>query len=152
MNWVLLVIGMLFPGLVALSDCYQRAPDKFAGGERDRAAWLKWLVIALPLCAVGIVEEFAAGRGDDIDADAAVLRVRAFAFQEQFLEFRAVGVHFLDVHDAVVLGQLDEAAGQGIQQLREGIYWLSERLYSQECTDARRRAFFDHHRVRSATA
>jgi hypothetical protein len=54
MSWVLLVIGMLFPGLVALSDCYQRSPDKFAGGERDRAAWLKWLVVALPLCAVGI--------------------------------------------------------------------------------------------------
>jgi radical SAM superfamily enzyme YgiQ (UPF0313 family) len=29
------------------------------------------------------------------------------------------------------------------QQLREGLYWLSERLYSRECVERRRRAFFD---------
>jgi len=54
MNWALLIFGMLFPGLVALTDCYQRPPDRFPGGERDRSAWLKWLVVALFLAPVGI--------------------------------------------------------------------------------------------------
>lgn len=34
-----------------------------------------------------------------------------------------------------------EPAGMSPQQLREGMYWLSERLYSEECTRRRRRAF-----------
>ncbi|MEY2399000.1 MAG: hypothetical protein QOJ00_2174 [Actinomycetota bacterium] len=54
MSWVLLIFGMEFPGLVALADCYQRSPDRFAGGARDRSAWFKWLVIALFLTPVGI--------------------------------------------------------------------------------------------------
>jgi hypothetical protein len=29
------------------------------------------------------------------------------------------------------------------EQLREGMYWLTERLYSEECLTQRRRAFFD---------
>jgi hypothetical protein len=45
---------MEFPGMVALADCYQRSPGKFAGGERDRAAWLKWLVVALFLMPIGV--------------------------------------------------------------------------------------------------
>jgi len=32
-------------------------------------------------------------------------------------------------------------AGMSPQQLREGIYWLSERLYGEQCTKRRRRAF-----------
>ena len=31
-------------------------------------------------------------------------------------------------------------------QLREGMYWLTERLYSDECTEFRRRGFFTHMR------
>ena len=54
MQIALLVFGMSFPGMVALADCYQRSPDKFAGGERDRAAWLKWLVVALFLTPIGV--------------------------------------------------------------------------------------------------
>jgi hypothetical protein len=54
MQWALLIFGMEFPGMVALSDCYTRKPDRFAGGERDRAAWLKWLVVALFLMPVGV--------------------------------------------------------------------------------------------------
>jgi radical SAM superfamily enzyme YgiQ (UPF0313 family) len=34
-----------------------------------------------------------------------------------------------------------EPAGMTPEQLREGMYWLSERLYSEECTKQRRRAF-----------
>lgn len=54
MSVAFLIFGMLFPGLVALGDCYQRPADKFAGGAGDRGAWLKWLVVALFLCPVGI--------------------------------------------------------------------------------------------------
>lgn len=54
MPWVLLIFGMEFPGLVALTDCYQRPAERFAGGEADRGAWLKWLVVALFLMPVGV--------------------------------------------------------------------------------------------------
>lgn len=54
MGIALLVFGMLFPGLMAIADCYQRPADKFAGGEKDRSGWMKWLVIALFLYPVGI--------------------------------------------------------------------------------------------------
>lgn len=54
MGWALLLFGMWFPGLVALSDCYQRDPDKFAGGARDRAAWMKWLLVALLTAPIGV--------------------------------------------------------------------------------------------------
>ncbi len=50
----LLIFGMLFPGLVAIADCYQRPASKFAGGVTDRSGWMKWLVIALFLYPVGI--------------------------------------------------------------------------------------------------
>jgi hypothetical protein len=45
---------MEFPGIVAVSDCYQRPASRFAGGEVDRSAWLKWLVIALFLMPIGV--------------------------------------------------------------------------------------------------
>ena len=54
MSWALLIFGMEFPGLVALTDCYQRSPHRFAGGARDRAAWLKWLMVALFLMPIGV--------------------------------------------------------------------------------------------------
>lgn len=54
MSIALLIFGMLFPGLVAVADCYQRPASKFAGGARDKSGWMKWLVIALFLCPVGI--------------------------------------------------------------------------------------------------
>jgi hypothetical protein len=50
----ILIFGMLFPGLVAIADCYQRPADRFDGGEHDRSGWMKWLVIALFLYPVGI--------------------------------------------------------------------------------------------------
>ena len=54
MQWALLIFGMEFPGMVALSDCYQRAPERFAGGDRDKAAWFKWLVVAMFLMPIGV--------------------------------------------------------------------------------------------------
>ena len=35
-----------------------------------------------------------------------------------------------------------EPRGMSPRELREGIYWLTERLYSDECTESRRRGFF----------
>jgi radical SAM superfamily enzyme YgiQ (UPF0313 family) len=34
--------------------------------------------------------------------------------------------------------------GMTVEQLREGMYWLTERLYNDECTDRRRGAFFEN--------
>jgi radical SAM superfamily enzyme YgiQ (UPF0313 family) len=42
-----------------------------------------------------------------------------------------------------------EPRGMSVRDLREGIYWLTERLYSDECTEARRRGFFLQRRRRS---
>jgi radical SAM superfamily enzyme YgiQ (UPF0313 family) len=41
-----------------------------------------------------------------------------------------------------------EPRGMTSQQLREGIYWLAERLYSEECLAERRRPFFENLRHR----
>jgi len=35
-----------------------------------------------------------------------------------------------------------QPARMSVRQLRDGLYWLGERLYSRECTDERRRGFF----------
>lgn len=37
-----------------------------------------------------------------------------------------------------------EPRGMSARELKEGIYWLTERLYSDECTEFRRRGFFTH--------
>ena len=39
-----------------------------------------------------------------------------------------------------------EPRGMTAQQLKEGMYWLTERLYSDECTEFRRRGFFAERR------
>jgi len=39
-----------------------------------------------------------------------------------------------------------EPRGMSARELKEGIYWLTERLYSDECTEFRRRGFFAHMR------
>ena len=43
-QWVVLVVGLEFPAIVALLDCCQPRPDQFDGGADDRGAWLQWLV------------------------------------------------------------------------------------------------------------
>jgi radical SAM superfamily enzyme YgiQ (UPF0313 family) len=42
--------------------------------------------------------------------------------------------------------------GMTVRDLRKGIYWLTERLYSDECTQARRRGFFEQRRRRNMAA
>ena len=44
-----------------------------------------------------------------------------------------------------------QPAGMSPERLREGIYWLGERLYGEEATRRRREAFFRHWRGRSPT-
>jgi hypothetical protein len=34
--------------------------------------------------------------------------------------------------------------GMTVEQLREGMYWLTERLYGEECMERRRRGFFEN--------
>jgi radical SAM superfamily enzyme YgiQ (UPF0313 family) len=34
--------------------------------------------------------------------------------------------------------------GMTVEELREGIYWLAERLYNEECLDRRRRGYFEY--------
>jgi len=34
-------------------------------------------------------------------------------------------------------------SGMTVEELREGVYWLAERLYSAECLERRRRPFFE---------
>jgi hypothetical protein len=50
---VVLLLGLAFPGAMALLDCVNRDPGDFVGGAADRRAWMRWLLIAVPLCLVG---------------------------------------------------------------------------------------------------
>jgi radical SAM superfamily enzyme YgiQ (UPF0313 family) len=46
-----------------------------------------------------------------------------------------------------------EPRGMSVRELKDGIYWLTERLYSDDCTASRRRAFFGQmRRARRAQA
>lgn len=43
----LLLLGLEFPVLMALLDCWQRPPEHFKDGAEDRTAWLRWLLVAV---------------------------------------------------------------------------------------------------------
>ena len=45
--WYIVLIGLEFPALMALLDCFNRPPDHFEGGAPDRRSWLGWLVVAV---------------------------------------------------------------------------------------------------------
>ena len=47
MRWLILVLGLEFPVVLALLDCAGRGEDHFDGGAEDRQAWLRWLAIAV---------------------------------------------------------------------------------------------------------
>ena len=47
MRWLILVLGLEFPVVLALLDCANRGEDHFDGGAEDRQAWLRWLAIAV---------------------------------------------------------------------------------------------------------
>jgi hypothetical protein len=48
----LVVLGLEFPVVMALLDCWNRPEDHFAGGAEDRRAWLRWLLVAVPTILV----------------------------------------------------------------------------------------------------
>lgn len=43
----LVLLGLEFPVVMALLDCWQRPPEHFAEGAPDRRAWLRWLLVAV---------------------------------------------------------------------------------------------------------
>ena len=45
--WPLILLGVEFPAIMALLDCWFRPPDHFAGGTEDQRAWKGWLVVSL---------------------------------------------------------------------------------------------------------
>jgi hypothetical protein len=46
LRWLILVLGLEFPVVLALLDCVNRHEDHFEGGADDRQAWIRWLAIA----------------------------------------------------------------------------------------------------------
>ena len=54
MQWIVLAQGLTFPGALSLLDCVNREAQDFEGGAADRSGRLKWLALAVPLCAVGV--------------------------------------------------------------------------------------------------
>src|SRR5207248_757919 len=42
-EWLLLLLGLAFPAVLALIDCVNRSEDHFAGGAEDRQSWIRWL-------------------------------------------------------------------------------------------------------------
>jgi hypothetical protein len=45
--WPLILLGLEFPALMALLDCFGRPADHFAGGAGDQRGWKGWLVVAV---------------------------------------------------------------------------------------------------------
>jgi hypothetical protein len=45
--WYVVVVGLEFPAVLALVDCWNRPEDHFAGGAEDQRAWRRWLVVAV---------------------------------------------------------------------------------------------------------
>ena len=45
--WPLILLGLEFPAIMALLDCWFRPADHFEGGPDDQRAWKGWLVAAV---------------------------------------------------------------------------------------------------------
>jgi len=45
--WPLILLGLEFPAITALIDCWFRPADQFAGGATDQRAWRGWLIVAV---------------------------------------------------------------------------------------------------------
>jgi len=52
LRWLILVLGLEFPVLLALLDCVNRGEEHFTGGRDDRRSWITWLAIAVVLAPV----------------------------------------------------------------------------------------------------
>ena len=47
MRWLLLIVGLEFPAVLALVDCSNRPADHFIAGAEDKRAWVRWLIVAI---------------------------------------------------------------------------------------------------------
>jgi hypothetical protein len=45
--WPFVLLGLEFPALMAVLDCWFRPPNHFLGGSSDQRAWKGWLVVAV---------------------------------------------------------------------------------------------------------
>ena len=52
MTVAILLLGLLFPATLSLIDCINREPSDFEGGAPDRQAWIRWLILAIPLSLI----------------------------------------------------------------------------------------------------
>ena len=48
----LALLSMEFPALLGLLDCAQRPDYHFEGGQEDKRAWVKWLIVAVVLVPI----------------------------------------------------------------------------------------------------
>jgi hypothetical protein len=46
-QWLLVILGLEFPAVLALVDCVNRPADHFIDGAEDRRSWLRWLLLAV---------------------------------------------------------------------------------------------------------
>lgn len=54
MRWVLLILGLESPAILAFIDCGNRPVEHFAEGEPDKKGWSRWLLIAIATAWAGI--------------------------------------------------------------------------------------------------
>ena len=54
MRWVFLLAGLESVALFTLLDCVNRDAIDFPGGAEDRAAWIKWLWVAVATAWFGV--------------------------------------------------------------------------------------------------
>jgi len=45
--WWVILVGLEFPAVLALVDCWNRPEEHFPGGEADQRGWRWWLVVAV---------------------------------------------------------------------------------------------------------
>jgi hypothetical protein len=60
-RWVLLVLGLEFPAILALIDCANRPIEHFAGGADDKRAWVWWLLVAVATAWFGVGDGIVLG-------------------------------------------------------------------------------------------
>ena len=45
--WPVILVGLEFPAVLALVDCFNRPDEHFPGGADDRRGWVRWLIVAV---------------------------------------------------------------------------------------------------------
>jgi hypothetical protein len=60
-RWIVLLLGLEFPALLALLDCTNRPDEHFAGGAPDKKGWKRWLLIAVATAWIGVGDGIVLG-------------------------------------------------------------------------------------------